>query len=39
MIHYEEYNEDYEAISIPSEVYEAICDELKCKSISFMGIS
>ena len=39
MIHYEEYNEDYEAISIPPEVYEAICDELKCKSISFMGIS
>ena len=39
MIHYEEYIEDYEAISIPADVYEAICDELNCKSISFMGIS
>ena len=39
MIHYEEYIEDYEAISIPAEVYEAICEELDCKSISFMGIS
>ena len=39
MMYIEEYNKDYEAISIPPEVYEAICDELKCKSISFMGIS
>ena len=39
MIHYEEYIEDYEAINIPAEVYEAICDELDCDCISFMGIS
>ena len=39
MIQYEEYNEDYEAIIIPEEVYKAICKELKSESIGFMGIS
>ena len=39
MIHYEEYNEDYGSINIPAEVYEAICDELDCETISFMGIT
>ena len=39
MIHIEEYDEDYEAIRIPEEVYDAICKELKSKSIGFMGIT
>ena len=39
MIHPEEYLEDYEAIMIPEDVYDAICDELNCEVITFMGIS
>ena len=39
MIHTEEYIEDYNAIQIPEEVYDAICKELHCKTIVFMGIS
>ena len=39
MIHPEEYLDDYEAIMIPEEVYDAICDELDCETIYFMGIS
>ena len=31
--------EGYEDIMIPEEVYLAICDELKCDSINFMGIT
>jgi len=34
-----EYNKDYEAIMIPEEVYVAICEELDCESIFFMGIT
>ena len=39
MTHTEEYIEDYEAINIPEEVYDAICKELKSKTIKFMGIA
>ena len=35
----EEYNEDYEAIMIPEEVYKAICKELKSDKIGFIGIA
>ena len=29
----------YDAIYIPEEVYDAICEELHCKAIPFMGIA
>ena len=35
MIEYEGYDD----IMIPEDVYLAICDELKCESIEFMGIT
>ena len=39
MTHTEEYFQYYEAINIPEEVYDAICKELKSKTIKFMGIA
>ena len=39
MMYIEEYNNSYEDIVIPEEVYLAICEELHCESIKFMGIS
>ena len=34
-----EYNEDYDAIMIPEDVYDEICIILDCEYITFMGMT
>ena len=34
-----EYNEDYDAIMIPEDVYDEICYIMDCEYIKFMGIA